>query len=525
MRRFLWPIVCAALALPAVAQTTTSAPATKTEHAVWAALSTRKVFKDDLPPDSTPASLRLTAGRGEAESAQLVIRSSAASSIKAVEVSPLKADDGRTLPGGCVDLLRVVYVNLPEFKKDYPDPLPPLTLPLDLRARENQPIWIRLTVPADAQAGNYRGQVALTFGDDSKISVPLLVTVWPIDIPRKPSMRTAFGLSDNWIALQHGVQTGSPEHQALHARYWECLVAHRISPYSIPVDVFSPEAGKYLGDERLSCFVIPYSDDEAQLRKTVDHLRANGWLAKGYFYVVDEPKDAAQYDRLKEVCRKIHAIDPKLRIVSPFFCNAEFGEKKTAYELLVGHINIWCPNTQYFKPEPMAARKRAGEEPWWYVCCGPGEPYANFFVELAGMSHRMLMWQQKKFDVEGLLYWSTTYWNPASTKDPWADMATVKDINAKIYGDGSLLYPGKKVGVDGPVTSVRLEIIRDGLEDYEYLTQFEQRYGRDRAQQMIARVVTSMTEFERDPQALELLRAEIAGALTAGPRPERAGNQ
>ena len=36
-------------------------------------------------------------------------------------------------------------------------------------------------------------------------------------------------------------------------------------------------------------------------------------------------------------------------------------------------------------------------------------------------------------------------------------------------GDGFLIYPGKLIGVDGPVSSVRLEQAREGVEDYEYL--------------------------------------------------------
>ena len=36
-------------------------------------------------------------------------------------------------------------------------------------------------------------------------------------------------------------------------------------------------------------------------------------------------------------------------------------------------------------------------------------------------------------------------------------------------GDGFLLYPGKPIGHAGPVSSIRLEQAREGVEDYEYL--------------------------------------------------------
>ncbi len=69
-----------------------------------------------------------------------------------------------------------------------------------------------------------------------------------------------------------------------------------------------------------------------------------------------------------------------------------------------------------------------------------------------GFAHRLIFTQMWRLGVTGLLYWSTTYWNPdpnSGAANPWEDMATVKDINPSIYGDGSLLYPGQQVGIDG----------------------------------------------------------------------------
>ncbi|HON67874.1 MAG TPA: DUF4091 domain-containing protein [Phycisphaerae bacterium] len=479
----------------------------------WAELSTCKIFRDHLPPADAPRELRICAARNEWESAQWVLRPDRPVTLVSADVTVPTRSDGRRLAPGSVGLLEVRYVHLPNYKKDYPDPLPPLKLPLSLAAGQTQPIWIRVRIAADTEPGDYHGGLQLRFDDGSAEAVPLTVTVWPLTLPAKPSMRTAFGIWDKWIAVHHEVSPGSAEHRRLVVAYYEELLEHRISAYSPPVSVLDPAAGRYLSDERVTSFTVPYSDDEAKLRRTIEHIRQNGWQDKGYFYVVDEPKDEEQYRRLTEVCRKIHAIDPSLKIVAPFYCDSEFGEKKTPYELLRGLINIWCPNTGYFKPEPLIERQQAGDEAWWYVCCGPGEPHANFFIEMAGMSHRMLMWQQKKYGVEGLLYWGTTAWNTSSTTDPWEDMATVKDINPYIHGDGALFYPGKKVGVDGPVTSVRLEIIRDGLEDYEYLTLYEKQFGPARTQELISRVVKSLTEFERDPAVLDRLRQEMARML------------
>jgi hypothetical protein len=42
-------------------------------------------------------------------------------------------------------------------------------------------------------------------------------------------------------------------------------------------------------------------------------------------------------------------------------------------------------------------------------------------------------------------------------------MGTVEDINKDLRGDGSRFYPRKRMGGDGPVSFIRLEMIRDGL--------------------------------------------------------------
>ena len=44
-------------------------------------------------------------------------------------------------------------------------------------------------------------------------------------------------------------------------------------------------------------------------------------------------------------------------------------------------------------------------------------------------------------------------------------------------GDMMLLYPGESYGVEGPIGSIRMETIREGSEDYEYLWMLENTFG------------------------------------------------
>ena len=484
--------------------------------AVWIAPCERKVFRDDAVPASATARLGLAAARNAGDAAQVVLRPDRDVSLISASVSDLAGPAGAAIPAASMRLYVVAYIHLPAHGKGFPDPLPPLKLPLELKAGRNQPVWIDVRVPDNATPGRFRGEVAFAFSDGSNARVPIDLTVWRFAIPTKPAMRTAFGIIDDYVALQHDVPAGSLKHRKLMDAYYEMLVSRRISPYSVPSGLFSPSAARYLDDPRVTSFTIPYSDDQAALRRTVDYVRAKGWLPKGYFYVVDEPVNREQFDRLKQVCERIHRVDPTLKIVAPFFRDPDFAPGKTVYDLLPGIINIWCTSTGYLKPDAIRARQRLGEEAWWYVCCGPGKPYANFFVDMDGLAHRILFWQQMKYGVQGLLYWSTTWWNPSSTKDPWTDIATVKDINATIYGDGSLLYPGARVDIDGPVTSIRLELARAGMEDYELLTLYARAFGADTMQRLVARVVTSMTAFETDPARFEAVRRDMAADLEHG---------
>ena len=88
--------------------------------------------------------------------------------------------------------------------------------------------------------------------------------------------------------------------------------------------------------------------------------------------------------------------------------------------------------------------------------------------------------------------WQTNYWtssaaypDPAQPQNPYADpMGWVSGYSTPAgvrqawgNGDGRFLYPPESAAdgrptapvLDGAVPSIRLEMLRDGIEDYEYL--------------------------------------------------------
>jgi hypothetical protein len=87
-------------------------------------------------------------------------------------------------------------------------------------------------------------------------------------------------------------------------------------------------------------------------------------------------------------------------------------------------------------------------------------------------------------------------------------------------GDGCLTYPAP----DGtPLSSIRLENWRDGMEDYEYLTLLRRLIGSEKlagaelneAKKLDALdgVVTDLTHFTRDPEVIRNWRTAVSALL------------
>lgn len=476
----------------------------------WFVHSANKVLQDATPTE-TRKSWSLAAARGEVEACQLVLRSDRDLERVSIQVTPFR--QRRTGASLHPELYRVHYIPDVLGKVPYPDPLVPLDR-LSLESGKSQPVWISVRVPQTAPAGIYQSTIRLSAGGQVWTG-NLQLKVWNFSLPETPSGVTAFGIDSAAIARQHQVDPDSAQAKTLYARYYEMLLDHKVSAYALPVDIHSEAAIPYLKDPRMTSFMIPYPPEDEALKNLVKRLVQLDAFSKGYFYPLDEPVKEDQYKRLMEISERLRRCAPGFRLVSPFFRNPDWGESQTAYDLMTGRLNIWCPNSHFFDTEPktrptLEDRKALGEEVWWYVCCGPGKPYNNFFVDLSAMNHRLLFWQQKRENVEGLLYWNTTWWNPDSLSDPWASMMTVKEINPDLRGDGSLFYPGKQVGIDGPVSSIRLEMIRDGLEDFDLLTLVEKKKGEDLVREYTARLARSLTDFEEDPAVLERTRREMA---------------
>ena len=216
---------------------------------------------------------------------------------------------------------------------------------------------------------------------------------------------------------------------------------------------------------------------------------------------------------------------------------------------MVGGPDIWCPLTASYNEEQADQRRAAGDEFWWYVCTGPKAPYCTLFIDHPGTEMRVWLWQTWQHHIAGVLIWATDYWTSSAAypdrnqpQNPYVDpMSWVSGYSTPSgvrrpwgNGDGRFVYPPLAAAdghpaepvLQGPVASMRLEMLRDGLEDYEYLA-ILQKLLRSRGDQLPAAerkklaelltvpadITSSLTSFTYDPAPIRQRREAIARAV------------
>ncbi len=116
-----------------------------------------------------------------------------------------------------------------------------------------------------------------------------------------------------------------------------------------------------------------------------------------------------------------------------------------------------------------------GASLWTYTCVNPAYPNPTYHLGDNLISSRLLSWMMYEYGITGNLYWSTMYVKNGvvGSTEYITDMYGNPLRSGEVNGDGYLLYPGSAYGVVGPIGSIRLQSIRDGIEEYNLLYSLE----------------------------------------------------
>ena len=486
------------------------------EIQTWLTDGYDKVGGSTKRPNKAPTDYSLYMAKHEKEGFHVAVRTSE-------DVSGLKL----VLVEGNTEELEVEMFEeylITTGNKTFPDPIVPTEGEFSTVKDTSKSLLVRFTSTTETTEGEHKFKFALkSSGGDVVQEYNISVNVWNFALPETYTSASAVGLNKAQITAKEKIP-GAQASKYIRA-YYEMLLDYGLSAYDLPYDILNDKADSYMSDPRVSSFRVPHDASDEKIVQYYNKLKSNPeWLEKAYFYPFDEPTSVEHLEELAVRCERLKSLCPEIDIIIPFFRNVKYSETVDELDFLDQYLGIWCPKSACYAtgwlPDPlskgyfgdrMEEQKEEGDKIWWYVCWEPGYPYCNLYVNEVGLQHVQLFWQQYYYDVDGFLYWATTHWS--GTSDPWTDMATVKELSENVYGDGSLFYPGKNVGVQGPVASLRLECIRSGFEDFDLLTMAEELFGREWVMEQVEKVSESLTVHTRSNSVFNSTRKAIGDAV------------
>ena len=513
-----------------------------------------KVERTAVPAGIVDGTVTIELARGEYESAQFTVYPFKGDlEDVTIRVNDLVHTENKAIIlARDVLVHRVGFINCrpPQYEPDLvgslPDPLLPYE-PFSVPAGRHQPVWLTLHVSRVMPAGLYQGSIEISAGGRSAHTLPFVVRVYDFLLERM-HLTTAFALFESEVQKWYDLQ-GARLPQDIRRKYYEFLLSYRLNPTNIYSSEPRPSKDdlQFCLDRGMTDFNvkhiprgIAWTEDEKKgvlgfFDDYYPFLKENDLLDVAYCYSFDEP-NSKDYPKIQEIFGLLASRYPGLRRATT----------EPPAEELEGYVDIYVPLTANYDETVCRARQAAGDEIWWYVCLAPKHPYANFFVDYQGIDHRIIFWQTWKYGVTGFLYYAINLWRTNVATEPTASIVPFDDTeliakirsglrwplvpwNSYTYtrhnGDGHLIYPGPN---GNPLPSVRLALIRDGIEDYEYLYILQSRLDellakKSRSPEVLAltdeastvlmvreNVVESLTKYTHDPAVLMTERRRVA---------------
>lgn len=517
-----------------------------TEYKVLATSSLERIFQDgsSVTEPVFEDRVQLSAARNEFESFQLAVFNGAGELPHVrFDLSELSNPDGHRLGGNAVSWRVIGYV---PTKKPYypvkrvgrwPDPLLPAQ-PVTIAPHSVQPFWFTIFIAPETTPGIYYGSIEVLVDKALTTTIPIQIEVYPFTLPRRNTLKTAFDfyghITDKRYPIRPAEDTSAyrARIERINDAFIVSMLQCRMNPI-LNLDIRSEQEQARLRryiSYGLTQFAVgkhggtfnnnwPESDREInalieEYQTYGEILAAQQWTDKHYIYAWDE--SALGAPRIAKIAAMIHRASPQLRTM---VCYHGFWDP-AKFPHWGDDIDIWTFGISDYDREKFDLMVGMGKEMWLYVSGSSSDGAPNLAIDADSMEYRIIPWMCWKFDIKGFLYWCVNWWPRV---DPFESAAnTAWNQN----GNGLLFYPGK----DEPINSLRAEIFRDGMEDYEYLVllrdllkKFEQRglqnkYAREyfRAKEFLAvnnEIVASFTDFARAPGKLLVHRKKLAEAI------------
>lgn len=388
---------------------------------------------------------------------------------------------------------------------------------------------VSVDVPADATAGVYRGTIPSNFSDKKGLSFSLGVLSaqlpeaenWGIhlDIWQHPQAVARWAGVKPWSKAHFDALVGPMtrlrdlgqktitcsiiEEPWNHQTFddWESMVKWTRKAdgkwdfdYSI-FDAWVSFMIEKIGiDEQISCYSmlpwmmkIRYFDEASKSQKEVKlninspefeqvwgafltdfkaHVQKKGWLKKT-FIALDERPDA----QLNAARKVIEKYAPEFKIVSA-------NDHPTKMSEFVYDISPTFTHSGGDVPALAVKRRAEGRKTTFYICTNPPRP--NTFTHSAPAEAHWLGFYAAANGFDGILRWAYNSWN----SNPFETTA----FGNWPAGDCFLIYPGN-------LSSMRLEHLRDGIEDFEKIQILRAAAAKPNAPAKLKKAVAELDDY------------------------------
>jgi hypothetical protein len=401
--------------------------------------------------------------------------------------------------------------------------VPDALIPWDGSARStehtNQPVWLQVKVPYGTAAGTYTGSVELVV-DGNATTVPVAVVVSPVTLPQQTqvsgSLLTAFNFNPQSYGAKvselYGVdpQTSLPELFSFFASYrlspnnwgygnprvpagytsarqwWLDKSAQMVAAAGEPgqfASMWIPVSNNRWSPSTYVGNVSPFKPQRwcNYLRSVHGFWQKHGWLSSyAYLWGMDEPG----LTRYRIVAKQANAVHGCFGGGHVIVTGRPTAENRFLWNGGKDDVDDWVVLAsryygQYTNPSQsrrgvshatqnlrlINAARRRGKQIWAYTYDAASHSTPGFTATEALSDPRLFVDWEALEGITGLLYGQGTTTYP-SKGNPLVS-------NDKEKGSFELIYPGKT----GPIPSARLEVLREGIEDWEVMNVVRKKHG------------------------------------------------
>ncbi len=545
-------------------------------YTIWTTLPCNKIFKDDALPGQNGDEVKVYCAKNEFEPFQLIIKpkntgeqtlkindfgsgiQTEAYQVEYINITQTSDNLGRTGAN--------------------PDPLMPIenNRNVQLRANENNAFWFLVHVPESVPSGDYTTHISIAgieipvklhvfnFAIDKQPNVKSQMNYSHQNFLQKYSVP---GTKEEYWFYVDKIKKFFLDHRLTpKSALWPggltsgggaCFInydcngnlsdPHGIWGFEHPADKYLNGNGFNNGTGFPSFMAITFKNNDASVdqrpadfcditrtandwyqadnyntaynQKWRDYMRAienylteKNYLDKAYYYFANEPNNQAAFNAVAWYANMLKQAAPKLKLMVSEEPRPEIYNKLDANS----KIDIWLPVLQNYNPEVSHERElKHNETSWIYFLHSTRPPFFNpITIDHQGIEGKLTGWLLWKYRIKGIAYYSLNNWSV----NPWTNPLAGTSHN----GDKSMLYPPAKdnsniaYGANNHrlVPSLRFEMLRDGLEDYEYFYQLNNKQQpevevENPADYQVNKIISGLSSYTRDASFMYNLRRVI----------------